>query len=142
MPEAPLPLELRLGLRAGSVFYFESRELTSREPHYFIVVNGDPLGTKLLLLTIVTSQLDKVRLRNRTRLETEVEISPAEYAEFRVESAVDCHVVLEKSLSELVEMIARKQVRYHRDVSPEILRKLQAAIQASPLVADDVKLLL
>lgn len=142
MPEEPLPLELRLGLRAGSVFYFESRELTSREPHYFIVVNGDPLGTKLLLLTIVTSQLDKVRLRNRTRLETVVEISPAEYAEFRVESAVDCNVVLEKSLSELVEMIARKQVRYHRDVSPEILRKLQAAIQASPLVADDVKLLL
>jgi len=142
VPEDALPLELRLGLRAGSVFYFQARELTSAEPHYFIVVNRDPLGTRLLLLAIVTSQLDKVRLRNRTRPETVVEISPAEYAEFRVISAVDCNVVIEKPLSELADLVNRRQVRYHRDLAPATLDKIKAGIVASSLVADELKGLL
>jgi len=47
-----LPLELRLGLRAGSVFYFQARELSSAQPHFFVVVNVDPLRDELLLLTV------------------------------------------------------------------------------------------
>ncbi|OHE80125.1 MAG: hypothetical protein A2107_04665 [Verrucomicrobia bacterium GWF2_62_7] len=142
MAEEPLPLELRLGLRAGSVFYFQSRELTSAQPHFFIVVNRDPIGTKLLLLTIVTSQIEKVRLRNQTRPGTVVEISPADYDEFKVLSAIDCNVVLEKPLSELTDMVKRKDVRYHKDLPPPILAKVKTAIQASSVVADEVKQLL
>ena len=142
MPDDALPLELRIGLRAGSVFYFQARELFSAEPHFFIVVNRDPLGTRLLLLTIVTSQLDKVRLRNQSRPETVVEISTAEYPDFRVDSAVDCNVVIEKPLSELAGLVNRRQVRYHRDVAPATLEKIKAAIIASALVADEMKRLL
>jgi hypothetical protein len=142
MANEPLPLELRLGLRAGSVYYFQSRELSSRQPHFFIVVNRDPIATKLLLLTIVTSKVDKVRIRNRERPHTVVEIPPKEYSEFKLLSAVDCNVVLEKSLSELSGLVRRKEVRYHKDLSPEIFGKIKAAILASPLVADELKLLL
>ena len=56
MSDEPLPIELRLGLRPGSVFYFQSRELTSEQPHFFVVVNRDPIETKRVLLTIVTSK--------------------------------------------------------------------------------------
>jgi hypothetical protein len=49
VPDEKLPLELRLGLRAGSVYYFQSRELTSELPHFFILVNRDPKGKQLLL---------------------------------------------------------------------------------------------
>jgi hypothetical protein len=136
-----LPIELRLGLRAGSVFYFQSRELTSAQSHFFVVVNRDPIGTKLLLLTIVTSQVEKVRLRNRTRPETVVEISPAEYDEFKVLSAIDCNSVLEKPLSELLGMVNRKDVRYHKDLPAPIFAKVKAAILASRVVADETKLL-
>ena len=139
MGDEPLPLELRLGLRAGSVYYFQSRELSSEQPHFFIVVNRDPIATKLLLLTIVTSKVDKVRIRNRERPHTVVEISPKEYDEFKVLSAVDCNVVLEKSLSELAGLVRRKEVRYHKDLSPEIFGKIKVAILASPLVADELK---
>ena len=135
-------MELRLGLRAGSVYYFQSRELRSGEPHFFIVVNRDPITTKLLLLTIVTSRVDKVRIRNRERPHTVVEISPKEYDEFKVLSAVDCNVILEKSLSELAGLVSRKEVRYHKDLSPAVFAKIKAAILASPLVADELKLLL
>ena len=142
MASEPLPMELRLGLRPGSVYYFQSRELSSGQPHFFIVVNRDPITTKLLLLTIVTSKVDNVRIRNRERPHTVVEISPKEYSEFRMSSAVDCNVVLEKSLSELSGLVRRKEVRYHKDLSPEIFGKIKAAILASPLVADEVKMLL
>jgi hypothetical protein len=137
-----LPMELRLGLRAGSVFYFQSRELSSAEPHFFIVINREPVTTRLLLLTIVTSKVDKVRIRNRERPETVVEISPAEYNEFKVASAVDGNVVFEKPLSELVGLVNRKEVRYHKDLPPQIFAKIKAAVLASPLVADEFKQLL
>lgn len=140
--EPSLPMELRLGLRAGSVYYFQSRELTSGEPHFFVVVNREPITTKLLLLAIVTSKVDKVRLRNRERPQTVVEISPREYDEFKVHSAVDCNVVLEKPLGELAGLVRRKQVRYHKDLPPAIFAKIKMAILASPLVADEMKFLL
>ena len=93
MPDKRLPLELRVGLRAGNVYYFRSRELTSERPHFFIVVNRDPIGSQLLLLTIVTSNVTDARIRNRNRLQTIVEITPTEYREFKVHSVVDCNVV-------------------------------------------------
>ena len=142
MPDERLPLELRAGLRAGSVFYFRSRELTSREPHFFIVVNREPLRTELLLLTIVTSNIADVRTRNRTRIEAVVEIRPSEYSEFTRLSAVDCNVVLEKPLAELAGMVRRKEVRYHRDLPPEIFAKIKTAVLASPLVPDELKQML
>lgn len=142
MPDQPLPLELRLGLRAGSVFYFQTRELTSEQPHFFVVVNRDPIGAKRVLLTIVTSKVEAVRRRNRDRPETFIEILPSDYDELTMNSAIDCNVVIEKPLAELADMVQRRQVRYHRDLPAEVFTKLKAAIAASPVVEDEVKELL
>jgi hypothetical protein len=142
VPNEKLPLELRLGLRAGSVYYFQSRELTSELPHFFIVVNRNPKEKQLLLLTIVTSNVADVRTRNHDRLHTVVEISPQQYDEFKGLSAVDCNVVLEKPLAELVGMVERKEVRYHRDLPPEIFAKIKTAVLASRLVSDELRELL
>ena len=139
MPDESLPLEVRLGLRPGSVYYFQSRELTSGQPHFFVVVNRDPIGTKRLLLTIVTSNIEAVRRRNRERPETFIEISSADYDELKVNSAIDCNVVIEKPLSELVGMVQRKEVRYHRDLPVQIFAKLKAAVLASSVVAPEIK---
>lgn len=142
MPDQPLPLELRLGLRAGSVFYFQTRELTSEQPHFFVVVNRDPIGAKRVLLTIVTSKVEAVRRRNRDRPETFIEILPSDYDELTMNSAIDCNVVIEKPLAELADMVQRRQVRYHCDLPAEVFTKLKAAIAASPVVEDEVKELL
>jgi len=142
VPDERLPLELRVGLRAGSVYYFRSRELTSERPHFFIVVNRDPIGSQVLLLTIVTSNVADARTRNRNRLQTIVEITPAEYREFKVHSVVDCNVVLEKPLSELSGMVRRNEVRYHRDLPAKIFAKIKTAVLASPLVPDELKQML
>ena len=142
MPDERLPLELRVGLRAGNVYYFRSRELTSERPHFFIVVNRDPIGSQLLLLTIVTSNVADARTRNRNRLQTIVEITPEEYREFKVRSVVDCNVVIEKPLSELSDMVRRNEVRYHSDLPAEIFTKIKTAVLASPLVPDELKQML
>ena len=133
-PPPELPLELKLGLRSGSVYYFEARELRSTEPHYFVVVNREPLDRQLLLLTVFSSKIDKVRLRNRERPQTVVEISPAEYQDLKVPSAIDCNVVYHRTLGEMAEMIRRKIVCYHRDLPTPILARVLAAIRASPVV--------
>jgi hypothetical protein len=142
VPDESLPLELRLGLRAGSVYYFQTRELTSGQPHFFIVVNRAPIGTKRVLLTIVTSKVEAVRQRNRERPETFVEISPSDYDELKVDSAIDCNVVIEKPLSELTGIVQRNEVRYHRDLPADIFASLKAAILASPVVPDELKQML
>ena len=56
-----VPWELRLTLRPGAVYYFQHRALTSVEPHYFIVVNSDPLRDQVLLLAVATSKVESVR---------------------------------------------------------------------------------
>ena len=142
MADEPLPFALKIGLRPGSVYCFQARELKSPEPHFFVVVNREPVSTKVLLLTIVSSKVEKVRFRNRERLHTVVEISPKEYDEFKMFSAVDCNVVLEKPLAELAGLVKRKEVRYHKDLPPEIFVKVKNAILSSPLVPDELKSLL
>ena len=58
-----IPWEIRVSLRQGTVYYMAERNLTSAQPHYFIVVNADPLGDEILLLTVASSQVDTVKRR-------------------------------------------------------------------------------
>ena len=72
-----------------------------------------------------------MRRRNRGRPETFIEVSPSDYDELKVDSAIDCNVVVEKALSELVGMVQRKEARYHRDLPVQIFAKLKAACTVS-----------
>ena len=136
MASGDLPLELRLGLRAGSVFYFEARELTSPDSHFFVVVNRDPLGQDLLLLSVFTSQIDKVRLRNRERMTTVVEFGPTDYSPLTRPTAIDANVVFRRTPREMAELIQRKAVRFHLDFPASLLEQVRAAILASPVIEE------
>ena len=139
MPEPKLPLELRLGLRAGSVFYFQAREILSEKPHFFVVVNADPLRDELLLLTVFTSQIEKVRQRNRERPETVVEFGPNEFCPLDRPTAIDGNVIVRRSLSEMVDLATRKQIAYHPDLPTDLMLKIRTAILASPVIEDEDK---
>lgn len=133
---------LKLTLRAGSVYYFQERKLTSPEPHYFIVVNQEPFARQLLVLTVVSSKVDNVKRLRQGLPGTLVEIGPKDYDELKVPSVVDCNVVFNKALSELAEKIQRKEVVYKKDLPPNILNAIRLGIKASPLVEDEIKRLL
>lgn len=132
-------MELKLGLRAGSVFYFHAREMLSEKPHFFVVVNADPLRDELLLLTVFTSQIDKVRLRNRERPETVVEFGPADFAPLDRPTAVDGNVIVRRQLSEMTDLVRRKEIGYHPDLPAELLARIRAALLSSPVIEDEDK---
>lgn len=139
MPPGKLPLELRLGLRSGSVFYFHAPKLSSELPHFFVVLNCDPLGQEILLLTVFTSQIEKVRIRNRERLHTVVEFGPADYAPLDRPTAVDGNVILRRNLGEMIDLAERKQMAYHPDLPADLFNRIRAAVLDSPVVDDEVK---
>jgi hypothetical protein len=76
LPGQGVDLKLRISLREGSVYYFTDRSLTSPEPHYFIVVNADPVKQEVLLLGVCSSKVAEVKARRRDFPETIVEIVP------------------------------------------------------------------
>lgn len=134
---ADVPFEVRLTLRAGSVYYFADRALTSPEPHFFIVVNREPLGQGLLLLSVVTSQVEKVHRVRRHLPGTVVDLDPALYDELKKPSVIDGNTLFSKSLEEFVELFTAKRIRHHKDLPAELLDAVRAAIHASPLITPE-----
>lgn len=131
-----IPWEIRLSLRQGTVYYMRDRSLTSLEPHYFIVLNTDPIGDQILLLAVASSQVEKVkRRRGREPGSTVVEISEAEYAEFSKDSVIDCNQVFTKSLADLCAQWNRKEIVPKRDVPSDVLAKLRQGVRDSRLVS-------
>lgn len=142
MAGAGIDLKLRLSLREGSIYYFEERSLASPEPHYFIVVNADPLTQHVLVLGVVTSQVDNVKLRRKTCPETLVELSPHLFNVLRKPSIVDCNDLKQIPLAEFNARFVSKEIRYFdKDLPAALRRALRKAIHASMIVPDEVKAL-
>jgi hypothetical protein len=135
-----IDLTLRLSLREGSVYYFAERTLTSAEPHYFIVVNADPLTQQVLLLSVVTSKVEEVKRRRADSLGTVVEISPKDFDVLSKLSIVDCNSLKTIPLTEFNERFLRKEICCFNQDLPLVLRKaLRCAIHASDIVSDELK---
>lgn len=138
-----VPWQLRLTLRPGTVYYFHHRGLTSPEPHFFIVVNSDPLADQILLLAVSSSKISLVHQRRRhLPPATLVEITPAEYGEFKAPSIVDCNRVFRKSLGELVSDWDAGNLKPKDDLPASLLARIQTGIKLSPLVEDEAKFLI
>jgi hypothetical protein len=140
---AKVPLELRVSLREGSIFYFQERSLTSAEPHFHIVANADPLGQQVLILTIVTSKVDKVKYLRRDRPDTLVELSSSDLPKVLTKpSIIDCNRVTRVSLDEFCGHWTRNEIRSFAQDAPLVLRRaIRRAIHASDILAGEVKLL-
>jgi hypothetical protein len=142
LPGQGIDLKLRLTLREGSVYYFTDRSLTSREPHYFIVVNSNPLAHEILILGVVTSKVAEVKRRRRDIPETLVEISPQAFGVLKKLSIVDCNDLKQIRLVEFNARFARREIEYfNKDLPAALCRALRKAIQASPIVPDEIKAL-
>ena len=142
MPGDGVSITLQLSLREGTVYYFTHHTLTSPEPHYFIVVNADPLTQKVLLLAVVTSQIDKVKLRRKECLDTLVELTPATFDVLTKLSIVDCNDLKEISLADFNARFEAAKIRYFSKDLPAALRKaLRKAIHDSTILSDEQKAL-
>ncbi|MGB8170332.1 MAG: hypothetical protein WCF18_22710 [Chthoniobacteraceae bacterium] len=137
-----MDIKLRLTLREGSVYYFTDRALTSPLPHYFIVVNSDPLSQRVLVLTVVTSQVADAKLRRAACPETLVEISPADFDVFTKPSIVDGNWLKSIPLAEFNARFVGNEIKsFGKDLPSAIRKALRKAIHASKLVAAEMKAL-
>ena len=133
---------LRLTLRQGTVYYMPQRSLTSPEPHYCIVLNADPCADEIIVLSIVTSKVEKRKARARLLGESQktvVAFGPSEYGELKVLSAVDCNDVKRCDAGQFRTDIRQRGVRPCRDIPRETLRKIVEGILASRQVDEMVK---
>ncbi len=139
-----IPFDLRLTLRTGTVYYFRHRELSSGEPHYFVVLNADPLSQRVILMSVFTSKVDKQErsiARSGHPKETLIKLGPAEYPELTKESCVNCNKVFTKPLAELISLWPRLEKK-PIDLPTEILEKILAGVELSPEVAEEEKALI
>lgn len=114
----------------------DERSLTSAQPHYFIVVNSNPLGDELLLLAVSSSQIDKVkRRRSKESSSTVVEVSASDYTGFTKDSIIDCNHVFTKTLQDLCGQWSRKEITPKQDIPAQILENLQQGVLQSRLVS-------
>lgn len=140
---AGIPLELRVGLREGSIFYFQNRAHTSALPHYHIVVNADPLGERVLIFTVVTSKIERVKHERRNCPETLVEFGPADFPKVLTKpSIVDCNDFTTTPLADFCERWTSREIQSVGSDVPLALRKaLRAAIHASKIIPAEIKAL-
>lgn len=132
-------------IRTGSVYYFEDEELTSDEPHYFIVLNQNPRTEEFLILVCASSQIEK-RRQIIQRLgfpeETLVLVTPSEYP-FSKDTVIDCNRVFEKTSQTLIEKLDQKKLKVCTEIMPDtILQKLLRGILASTQISEKIKRML
>jgi len=127
-------------MRVGNVFYGLFREFSSGKPH-FLIVFGIPTGDMpYIVLTAITSQIEKARRRlqiNALSPETLVELSPSDYPALRLPSVVDCNYPV-KCPQDLFEMdfgdFNRKE-----DLPKHLVERIISGVLRSPLVSNEIK---
>lgn len=143
MVYVPPEVVIKATIRPGSVYYFPEDSFNTIEPHYFIVINREPLTDTLVILVCASSKIDKVKSRRATcPANTLIEITPAQYCGFTVDSIIDCNYVLEKSIDQLVDKLKSRKLMLKIEMDINIVNKLRDGVLSSPTVEKYIKDLL
>lgn len=139
-----IPFDIKLTLRRGTVYYLQHRDLSSPEPHYFIVLNTSPVEQKVILMSVFTSQIKKQERaiqRAGHPSETLVRIGPSDYGELTKESCVNCNKVFSKPLAELVQLWPN-MTKNPTDLSDKLLEQILNGIELSSQISEEEKTLI
>ena len=144
--DIPSSIRILATIKTGSVYYFEEEQLSSDEPHYFIVLNQNPRTEEFLIFVCASSQVEK-RKQIIQRLgfprETLVFVSPSEYPIFFKDTVVDCNRVFEKTSQTLIEKLDQNKLKVCTEIiSDAILQKLIKGILASTQISEKIKCML
>lgn len=133
--EIPSDIFVNHTVEQGSIYYFPEESFLSKESHYFVVLNLDPVNDTVLVLTCGTSQVQRAVERRKTMpKETVVIVSLKECPELKRETAFDCNRLILKSLGNLIQKKEDGELNYKGKLTNEILTKLIKGVLASPMV--------
>jgi len=144
--DIPPNIRILATIQTGSVYYFEEEELSSDEPHYFVVLNKNPRTEEFLILVCASSQIEK-RQQIAQRLgfapETQVIITPSEYIIFSKDTIIDCNRVFEKTSQTLIEKLEQSKLKVCTEMMPDdIIQKLTTGVLVSTQISEKIKKLL
>ncbi|MEN0005216.1 MAG: hypothetical protein AAF798_13775 [Bacteroidota bacterium] len=128
------------GLAPGKVYYFESEQLSTNIPHYFIclTINAD----ELVILACCTSQFEKrkrfIESRNLPH-STLVWISPNDENGFSRDTFVDCNSYFDYSKEELKRLYESDILSFTGEVSEDVLVQIYIGMKDSPLIEEAIK---
>ena len=123
--DIPADVQIKATIQTGSVYYFLEDSFPSKEPHYFIVLNVNPLNDEVILLVCASTQIETVRSRSlNCPKETLVEISPSQYAGFSRHSIINCNNVFQKGMSELANKLSEGKLKLKPEMDLCLVNKL------------------
>ena len=134
----------RQPLRQGEVWKMPLVGLSSAEPHFLIVLNHNHVAGKAILLSIITSQVQKRLAYARSTGKppaTIVQFGPNQYAELDRHSCVDCNSVKLVDASYFSQSASSPHSRPCSDIPAPLLKRIIAGVLASPDVSDNLKAL-
>lgn len=141
--DIPPDLQIKSSIKPGSVYYFSDEKLTSKNPHFFVVINRDPLSDAVLLLLCASSKIEKKRMwYSACPSETLVEVSPTQYRDFTVPTIINCNVVFDFTISQLIAKRASGLLYFKTEMDISIIEELRKGVLASPTVEHKFKALL
>ncbi len=131
------PEIIKASIKPGSVYYFHEESIKSKEKHYFVVINRNPLTDEIILLACASSKIERVkRFRRNCPSETVVIITPKQYDGFSVNSIFDCNYIFKKSLY----AIMKKYKNGELIVKPEMDINLVSTLRKGVLASDQIAL--
>lgn len=141
MIDIPEDHAIKASIRTGSVYYFvEETHTHSSEPHYFVVLNINPLTDEVLILVNSSSRVDKVRRRTSPCKGTIVEVGKEEYTCFTEDiSAFNCNDIVCRTIDEIVSKLKNNELKLKPDMPVDIVNKLRVAVLSSPVIARKYK---
>ena len=136
-------IQILASIQTGSVYYFEDEELTSAEPHYFIVLNKSPRSEDFLILVCASSQVEK-RRKIIKKLgfpeNTLAFVSHSDYPLFKKETVIDCNRAFEKTADALIGKLENNKLKVCTEMMPkQIVQSLIEGVIASSQVKEKIK---
>ena len=132
-------------LRQGSVYSRQDRGLSSPEPHYFIVLSRNNKRDAGIVLTVVTSQVDKCKRRAETmRLAPEslVEIAVGEHPNLTKPSIVDCNAIFVRTADHIHATLDPAKGAAIAPLGDALLARILDGVRAAELPQDIKALIL
>jgi hypothetical protein len=140
--DIPPDVKIRASIRTGSVYYFPYEMLHSSQAHYFVVLNIDPISEKVIILLCASSQIEKVKLRNKYNPpETIVQISREQYPDFTTDITVfDCNnSVFLQNINALVERLSQNKLQLKKEMDHTLVEKLRQGVISSRQIPVNIK---
>lgn len=120
----------------GAVLKFKLDGFTSDLPHYFIILNHNPITDSFILLACCSSKVERTKHINRSADSCTLVDIPANYFDFITEpTIINCNSTLEVKLSEIERKFNSNQLHLENEVPITFLNKLRTGVLKSDLVS-------